>query len=63
MLLPIFWAVLSVWYLPSYWLYNFGIYGALIAAVTYQSIVFLLTLLLVLNTKWFKPREIIQQVQ
>lgn len=40
--------------------YNFGIYGALIAAVTYQSIVFILTLLLVLNTKWFKPREIIR---
>jgi O-antigen/teichoic acid export membrane protein len=40
--------------------YNFGIYGALIAAVTYQSIVFILTLLLVLNTKWFKPREIIK---
>jgi len=40
--------------------YNFGIYGALIAAVTYQSIVFILTLFLVLNAKWFKPREIIK---
>jgi O-antigen/teichoic acid export membrane protein len=37
---------------------NFGIYGALISAVTYQSVVFLLTLLLVLNTKWFKVKEI-----
>jgi O-antigen/teichoic acid export membrane protein len=37
---------------------NFGIYGALISAVTYQSVVFLLTLLLVLNTKWFKLKEI-----
>ena len=40
--------------------YNFGIYGALIAAVTYQSVVFILTLFLVINTKWFKPREIIK---
>jgi PST family polysaccharide transporter len=40
--------------------YNFGIYGALIAAVTYQSIVFILTLFLVMNAKWFKPREIIR---
>ncbi len=37
---------------------NFGIYGALISAVTYQSVVFILTLLLVLNTKWFKLKEI-----
>ncbi len=40
--------------------YNFGIFGALIAAVTYQSIVFILTLFLVLKTKWFKPREFIK---
>src|SRR6185503_8451842 len=32
---------------------NFGIYGALIAAVTYQSVVFVLTLFLVVNTKKF----------
>ena len=37
---------------------NFGIYGALISAVTYQSVVFVLTLLLVLNTRWFKVKEI-----
>jgi PST family polysaccharide transporter len=37
---------------------NFGIYGALISAVTFQSVVFLFTILLVLNTKWFKLKEI-----
>jgi len=40
---------------------NFGIYGALVSAVTYQSVVFLLTLMLVLNSKWFKIKEIIRQ--
>ena len=40
---------------------NFGIYGALIAAVTYQSVVFVLTLFLVVNTKWFKVGEIIKK--
>lgn len=39
--------------------YNFGIYGALISAVTYQSVVFILTLFLVLNTRWFKLKEIV----
>ena len=38
--------------------FNFGIYGALISAVTFQSVVFIFTLCLVLNTSWFKPREI-----
>ncbi len=37
---------------------KFGIYGALISAVTYQSVVFILTLLLVLNSRWFKLKEI-----
>jgi O-antigen/teichoic acid export membrane protein len=32
---------------------NFGIFGALIAAVTFQSVVFLLTLFLIKNSKWF----------
>ena len=40
--------------------YNFGIYGALISAVTYQSIVFILTLFLVMNSRWFKIKEIIK---
>ena len=40
---------------------NFGIYGALISAVTFQSVVFVLTLLLVLNTKWFKLKEIVRK--
>jgi len=40
---------------------KFGIYGALISAVTYQSIVFILTLFLVMNTKWFKVKEIIKK--
>jgi PST family polysaccharide transporter len=34
--------------------WGFGIPGALIAAVTYQSIVFLVTLSMVMNSKWFK---------
>lgn len=38
--------------------FNFGIYGALISAVTYQSVVFILTLFLVMNSKWFKVKEI-----
>lgn len=37
---------------------NFGIYGALISAVTFQSVVFVLTLLMVLNAKWFNLKEI-----
>jgi len=40
---------------------NFGIYGALISAVTYQSVVFILTLFLVMNTRWFKVKEIIRK--
>ncbi|HWY35174.1 MAG TPA: hypothetical protein VNX68_11050 [Nitrosopumilaceae archaeon] len=32
---------------------NFGISGALISAVTFQSVVFLLTLYLIRNAKWF----------
>ena len=39
--------------------FKFGVYGALISAVTFQSVVFVLTLLLVLNTKWFKFRQIL----
>jgi O-antigen/teichoic acid export membrane protein len=39
---------------------NYGIYGALISAVTYQSIVFILTLLLVVKTRWFKLKEIVR---
>ncbi len=31
---------------------NFGIYGALISAVTFQSVVFVLTLYLIKNAKW-----------
>jgi O-antigen/teichoic acid export membrane protein len=34
--------------------YRFGVYGALIALVTYQSVVFVLTLPLVRKSKWFK---------
>lgn len=37
---------------------KFGIYGALIAAVTFQSVVFILTLLMVMNAKWFNFRAI-----
>lgn len=37
---------------------NFGIYGALISAVTFQSVVFVLTLLMVLNAKWFNLKAI-----
>ena len=33
--------------------FKFGIYGALISAVTFQSVVFVLTLLMVLNARWF----------
>ncbi len=33
---------------------NYGIYGALISAVTYQSVVFIVTLYLIHNAKWFK---------
>jgi PST family polysaccharide transporter len=33
---------------------NFGIAGALIAAVSYQSVVFIITLSMVLNSKWFR---------
>jgi PST family polysaccharide transporter len=36
--------------------YQFGTYGALIALVTYQSVVFLLTLPLVRNANWFKVK-------
>lgn len=32
---------------------NFGIMGALVSAVTFQSVVFLLTLFLIRNAKWF----------
>ncbi|MBL7742111.1 MAG: O-antigen translocase [Chitinophagaceae bacterium] len=35
---------------------NFGIPGALIAAVTYQSVVFFVTLAIVTSSKWFKWR-------
>jgi O-antigen/teichoic acid export membrane protein len=41
--------------------FNFGIYGALISAVTYQSVVFILTLFLVMNSKWFKVKEIVRK--
>jgi O-antigen/teichoic acid export membrane protein len=41
--------------------FNFGIYGALISAVTYQSVVFTLTLFLVMNSKWFKVKEIVRK--
>jgi O-antigen/teichoic acid export membrane protein len=41
--------------------FNFGIYGALISAVTYQSVVFILTLFLVMNTKWFKLKEVVKK--
>jgi len=37
---------------------NFGLYGALISAVTYQSVVFLVTLTLVTKMHWFKWREL-----
>lgn len=40
---------------------NYGIYGALISAVTYQSIVFILTLLLVVNSRWFKLKKIVRK--
>lgn len=40
--------------------FKFGIYGALISAVTYQSVVFILTLFLVMNSKWFKVKEIVR---
>lgn len=41
--------------------FNFEIYGALISAVTYQSVVFILTLFLVMNSKWFKVKEIVRK--
>jgi PST family polysaccharide transporter len=34
--------------------YGFGIYGALIALVTYQSVVFVITLTLISRSKWFQ---------
>jgi O-antigen/teichoic acid export membrane protein len=34
--------------------WNFGIPGALIAAVTYQSVVFFITLFMVTSSKWFR---------
>jgi O-antigen/teichoic acid export membrane protein len=36
---------------------NFGIQGALIGAVTYQSVVFVITLAIVANTKWFQWKK------
>lgn len=33
---------------------SFGLYGALIAAVTFQSVVFLITLLILVRSKWFQ---------
>ncbi|MES1198312.1 MAG: O-antigen translocase [Chitinophagaceae bacterium] len=33
---------------------TFGVYGALISAVTFQSVVFIITLYIALNSKWFK---------
>ena len=36
--------------------YGFGIYGALIAAITYQSVVFIITFILVVRSHWFKSR-------
>ena len=63
MLLPIYLGVLIGLLFTIILRVNFGIYGALISAVTYQSVVFMLTLLLVLNTKWFKLREITRKFQ
>lgn len=34
--------------------YSFGIYGALISLVTYQSVVFLITLVMVAKSSWFQ---------
>jgi O-antigen/teichoic acid export membrane protein len=34
--------------------YGFGIYGALIAAISYQSVVFVITFILVVRSRWFK---------
>ena len=39
--------------------FKFGIWGALVSAVTFQSVVFGLTLLMVLNTRWFKLKDFI----
>ncbi|MCW3118463.1 MAG: Na+-driven multidrug efflux pump, partial [Chitinophagaceae bacterium] len=36
---------------------SFGIYGALISAVTYQSVVFIVTLTLVTKMHWFKWKD------
>lgn len=33
--------------------FSFGVYGALISAVTYQSVVFIITLFIVSKSKWF----------
>jgi O-antigen/teichoic acid export membrane protein len=41
--------------------YRFGVYGALIALVTYQSVVFVLTLPLVRKAKWFQWKEFINK--
>jgi PST family polysaccharide transporter len=35
--------------------YSFGIYGALVSLVTYQSIVFAITCILVARSAWFRP--------
>ncbi|MNS72429.1 Lipid III flippase [compost metagenome] len=34
--------------------YFWGVFGALLSAVTYQSIIFLITLMIVVKSKWFK---------
>lgn len=41
--------------------YKFGIYGALVAIVTYQSVVFIVTLTLISKTNWFQWKKFISK--